>query len=78
MSTPNRIPVRPWVVCMACGILAGFVYLVVTWLLLPGAINRSHSHKIGSGTNTQEWLYALSDYILGFPFDRTVLNSLCF
>jgi uncharacterized membrane protein YfcA len=74
MST--RISIRPWVACAAVGVCTGFIYLAVSWLLVPSVIDRRLNHKTGHGANTQEWLNALSNFILGFPFGWTLLNAL--
>ena len=77
MSEQPRPRFRWLATCTVSAMLAGLLYLGVAQLiLLPDAINRGQNHKIGSGTNSQEWWYALSDFVLDFPFGWTVLNSL--
>lgn len=73
---PARISIPTWVGCAGVGVGTGFAYFVVSWLLILNKRYRAENHKTGSGTDTQEWLYALSDFILVFPFGWTVLNAL--
>ncbi|MBI3867715.1 MAG: hypothetical protein HY299_04215 [Verrucomicrobia bacterium] len=71
MNTP--IIVRPWVACLGFGGCVGFLYLLVC-RIIAGIDYRSY-HKTGSGSDLQEWLYALSDFIVGFPFGSSLTNS---
>ena len=51
------------------------VYLAVSSWLISCDVARGRTHKTGSGTDAQEWLYALSDFVLEFPSYSTVLNA---
>ena len=69
----TRISLRLSVVCLGFGGCVGFVYLLVCRII--AGINYRDYHKTGSGTEIQEWLYALSDFIVGFPFGSSLINS---
>jgi hypothetical protein len=71
MST--HIALHPWVVCLGFGGCVGFVYFPVRNIIW--SIDDRSNHKTGTGTDTQEWLYALSDFITGFPFHSLLTNS---